>query len=792
MTEPRSGVTELNGLTAADVAARVADGRVNAVPAAPSRTLGQIVRANVITPVNAIIGVLFVLIMIAAPGADALFAGVVVSNAVLGILQEVRAKRTLDQLAVLAAPRARVRRDGEVVEVAVGEVVADDLVLLEPGDQAVVDAEVLDARGLELDESLLTGESDPVVKEVGDQVLSGSFVAAGSGACRATRIGGASYAAELAEEARRFQLVNSELKNGINLILRWLTWVIPPVSLLLAWSLWQVEPWREAVRGTVAAAVAMVPDGLVLLTSISMIVGVLSLARRKALARELASVELLARVDVLCLDKTGTITTGRITFADLEPVSRDGAVDETGLRDALGALAASDPAPNATLQAIGAAFPDDPGWTISSAVPFSSARKWASTTFDDRGTWFLGAPEMLLDGADPLRAAVADRAAAGRRVILVASSAGEVVDEQIPDDLVPRAFVLLEDEVRPDAPEILDYLTSQGISLKVISGDHPTTVAAVARRAGIEPGRERDARELPEDGSEIREAMGSATVFGRVTPHQKRAMVGALQADDHVVAMTGDGVNDVLALKDADMGIAMGSGSSASRAVAQLVLLDDAFSTFPRALAEGRRVINNIERIANLFIVKATYAVLLAAVIGITQVPFPFLPRHLTLVGSISIGIPGFVLSLYASDRRARTGFIDRALRYSLPAGTVAATATYVVYEVLRRDADVPLAEARTGATLMLLAIGLVVLTQLARPLVPSKLALIAAMGASYLVTLNVSWLADYFQLFMPPTDTWWVLGAAFLVATAILIVGPRWVPAWGVSLEDDPDGPSS
>ncbi|MEO1062743.1 MAG: HAD-IC family P-type ATPase [Actinomycetota bacterium] len=787
MTDAPADLDPERGLSADEVAARIADGRVNLVPGAPTRTFSQIVRANVLTPVNGIIGVLFVLIMIAAPGADALFAGVVVSNSVLGIAQEVRAKRTLDRLAVLAAPRARVRRDGEVVEVAVDEVVADDLILLEPGDQAVVDAEVLDARGLELDESLLTGESDPVNKEPGDQVLSGSFVAASSGACRATRIGGASYAAELAEEARRFQLVNSELKNGINLILRWLTWIIPPVSLVLAWSLWQVEPWREALRGTVAAAVAMVPDGLVLLTSISMIVGVLSLARRKALARELASVELLARVDVLCLDKTGTITTGRITFAELELV--DEADGDAPV--ALAALAASDPAPNATLLAIAEAFPSDPGWTVDSAVPFSSARKWASTTFAGHGTWLLGAPEMLLDDDDPLRDVVAAHAAVGRRVILLASSTEEIVDERRPAVISPRAFVLLEDEVRPDAPEILGYLRSQGIALKVISGDHPTTVAAVARRAGIEPGEERDARELPEEGDEIRDAMGSTTVFGRVTPHQKRAMVGALQADEHVVAMTGDGVNDVLALKDADMGIAMGSGSSASRAVAQLVLLDDAFSTFPRALAEGRRVINNIERIANLFIVKATYAVLLAAIVGITQVPFPFLPRHLTLVGSISIGIPGFVLSLYSSNRRARTGFIERAVRYSLPAGAIAATVTYVVYEVLRRDDDVSLAEARTGATLMLLAIGLVVLAQLARPLIASKIALIGAMAASYLVALNVSWLAEYFQLFMPPTDTWWLLAAAFGIAAIALLVGPRLVPSWGAAVAADPIEPA-
>ena len=787
------GATAPTGLTAEEVAERRADGRVNAVPDAPSRTFRQIVRANVLTPVNGIIGVLFVLIMIAAPGADALFAGVVVSNSLLGILQEVRAKRELDRLAVLAAPRARVRHDGEVAEIEVGEVVADELLVLEPGDQVVVDAEVVTSNALELDESLLTGESDPVEKVAGDEVLSGSFVVAGSGMCRATRICGSAYAVTLAEEARRFKLVNSELKRGIDQILHWLTWIIPPVSLLLAWSLAQVEPWEEAVRGTVAAAVAMVPDGLVLLTSVSMIVGVLALARRRALARELASVELLARVDILCLDKTGTITTGHIGFHELEPV---GDLDGSAVETVLAALAAADPAPNATLRAVGDAMGPPPAWPVLELVPFSSARKWAATSLDDGSgpqgtTWLLGAPEMLLDDDDPLRERVGERASSGQRVILLARSRVPVVDERRPEVVEPCAFVVLEDEVRPDAPEILGYLREQGIGLKVISGDHPATVAAVARRAGIdlEPGTERDARELDDEES-LRKAIGQTTVFGRVTPHQKRAMVGALQDDEHVVAMTGDGVNDVLALKDADMGIAMGSGSAASRAVAQLVLLDDAFGTFPRALAEGRRVINNIERVANLFVVKATYAVLLAAMVGIAQVPFPFLPRHLTLVGSISIGIPGFVLALYPSDRRARPGFIDRTLRYSLPAGAVAAIATYVVYDVLRRRSDVELDEARTAATLVLLSIGLVVLTQLARPLVLSKVALVAAMATSYLVALNVSWLAEYFQLFMPPRETWWILGVATVAAGLVLVIGPRLVPAWRAVVLDDGSTP--
>lgn len=767
----------LTGLSSAEVRERVAAGRVNAVPEAPSRTLGQIVRANVFTPVNAIIGTLLVLILIAAPGPDALFAGVVISNSVLGIVQELRAKKTLDELAVLSAPKARVVRDGVSTEVAVGEVVADDVLELAPGDQVVVDGEVLSEVGLELDESLLTGESDPVAKDVGDGVMSGSFVSAGSGYYRADKIGAEAYAADLAEQARRFTLVHSELRAGINLILRWLSWIIPPVALLLLWSLLDAEDeWQEALRGTVAAAVAMVPDGLVLLTSLSMIVGVLALARRKALAKELASVELLARVDVLCLDKTGTITTGEIAYAGLEPLPD---MDESSIGSALGALAAADPNPNATLAAIGGAH-GDPGWEVTEVVPFASSRKWAAVGFAENGTWYLGAPEMLVAGDARVADRVKANADAGHRVVLLARSEMPLVDETVPPDIQPASLVLLEDEIRPDAPEILDFFARQEITLKVLSGDHPSTVAAVARRAGI-AGADTgyDARELPAEPRALGRVLGETAVFGRVTPHQKRAMVGALQSEGHVVAMTGDGVNDVLALKDSDMGIAMGAGSSSTRAVAQLVLLDNSFATLPLVLSEGRRVVNNIERVANLFVVKATYAVLLAALVGLASVPFPFLPRHLTLVGTFSIGVPGFFLALYRTDRRARPGFVRRVLGYSLPAGLVAGVSTFVAYTILREYSEVELDEARTAATVVLLAIGLVVLTQLAQPLTPSKLGLVAAMATSYLVVLNVTFLREFFAMDMPPTDTWWVMAVTIAVAALLLVFGPRAIRFW-------------
>ena len=763
-----------SGLTTAEVAERLADGRVNDVPDAPVRTTSEIFRANVLTPINAIMGALFALILVAGFPGDALFAGVIVSNSIIGTVQELRARRTLTNLAVLSAPGARVVRDGTATDINVSGVVADDLLELRPGDQVVVDGVVVDALGLEVDESLLTGEADPVDKAVGDRVLSGSFVAAGTGHVRATGIGSESYAAALAEEARRFTLVDSELRSGVNSILRWLTVIIPPAAGLLLLRLLVTEDlWEEALRGTVAAAVAMVPDGLVLLTSLSFIVGVVALARRKALARELASVELLARVDTLCLDKTGTITTGEIAFAGIETI---GATTTDEAAGAVGAMAAVDPAPNATLAALASAL-DAPDWTATTTVPFSSARKWAAADFDGRATFHLGAPDILLPKGEwaVARERVAELAESGQRVlVLTRSSAGTCGTETLPAARLPMCLILLEDTVRPEAPEILAWFAEQGVSLKVISGDHPATVAAVARRAGV-PGADHwiDARDLPDDPEALADAVAAGAVFGRVTPHQKRAMIDALQSRGHTVAMTGDGVNDVLALKDADMGIAMGSGSSASRAVAQLVLLDDQFSTLPRVMAEGRRVINNVERVANLFITKATYAVLLTALVGLFGVPFPFLPKQLTLIGTISVGVPGFFLALAPDASLVRPGFLPRVLRYALPAGTAAAAATFAAYEVVRRS-DATLEAARTSATLTLLGISLVVLLGISRPLRPWKVGLAGAMGAWYALTMAWSFPRDYFELVIPPTSAWLTAAVCTAVGGLLVAVLPR------------------
>ena len=777
-----SAVTaDLAGLTADEVAQRVADGRVNAVPNAPVRTLGEMIRANVLTPVNAILLTLLVLILLAEAPGDALFVGVVVSNSVIGVVQELRARQALRRLAVLSAPRARVRRDGESHEIDVGGVVADDLLELASGDQVVVDGEVLDGIGLEVDESLLTGESDAVPKSPGERVMSGSFVAAGSGIYRAQGIGAASYAAQLSEQARRFALADSELRRGVNQILRVLVWLIPPATALLLWRLVGAEDhWQEALRGAVGAAVAMVPDGLVLLTSLAFVAGVVALARRNVLAKELAAVELLARVDTLCLDKTGTITTGEISFESVHPM---GAWDDAAAMAALGAMAAADPSPNATTAAVASACAAPEGWQVLGVEPFSSARKWSSAEFADRGLFYLGAPDMLLTaGDDEARRCVDGWSADGRRVLLLSRAEGGTGGDGPAPARQAVAVVVLGDTIRPDAPEILAYFHDQGVDLKVISGDNAATVSAVAQRAGV-PGAAAymDARELPTDDAELGEIMQRTAVFGRVTPHQKRAMVKALQASGRTVAMTGDGVNDVLALKDADMGIAMGSGSAASRAVAELVIMDDSFATLPSVVDEGRKVINNVERVSNLFIAKAVYALLITAAIGIMGVSFPFLPRHLTLIGTFSIGVPGLFLALAPSTELVRPGFLRRVLRFSAPAGALAAICTLVVYEIARRASSATLIEARTVATMTLLGLGLVILMVTSRPLRPWKFGLAGAMALLYGVVMAAGGLRDYFELDLPPAWLWGPVVAGVVVGGAAIVALARVVPGLSI-----------
>jgi cation-transporting P-type ATPase E len=781
------------GLNAAEVAERVRDGRVNDVPGSPTRTVAQIVRANIFTRFNALLGAMLAIILVVGPIQDALFGFVLVANALIGIVQELRAKRTLDRLTLLTAPKARVIRDGEAREIAVGEVVLDDLLDLAPGWQVVVDGEVVATDGLEVDESLLSGEPDPVLKRPEDQVMSGSFVAAGSGRYRATRVGADAYAVKLAADARRFTLTRSELRGGIDRILTYVTYAIVPTATLLFVSQLRARgSWREAVSGAVAGTVAMVPEGLVLLTSLAFAVAVVRLARRRVLVQELQAVEGLARVDVLCIDKTGTLTEGRLSVERVAPMPGVTQVDV-----ALAALASRDASPNATMRAIAegstAGMADGPqGWTPVDAVPFSSARKWSAVAFREQGAWILGAPDVLLAGRDApadLVAQIAEESEAGNRVVLLAT-APALDGEALPSDLMPAAVVVLGDRPRPDAAETLRYFAEQDVRVKVISGDSPTTVGAVARELGLEgAGEPQDARGLPEDPDELGEVLERHSVFGRVSPQQKRAMVRALQGHGHTVAMTGDGVNDALALKDADIGVAMGSGSDATRSVAQLVLLDSTFDALPPVVAEGRRVLGNIERTSGLYLNKTVYAMLLSLATGVASFVFPFLPRHLTLVGAITIGIPSFFLALAPNEDRFRPGFVNRVLRFAIPTGSLAAIATFVAYAVAKQEPGVSLLQAQTAAVMVLTWIGLLVLSILAAPLTRERLILIWSMAGLFLLILNWPAARAFFALEIPPVIVWL---AAFGIAALVWSFARLFVPGdrpLGPRLADELDG---
>jgi cation-transporting P-type ATPase E len=745
------------GLTSAQVAEQRSRGLTNAGGEHTSRSVAHILRANILTRFNLILGVLLAVILAVGQPQDALFGIVLVANALIGIGQELRAKRTLDRLAVLSAPRVRVVRDGAPREVAVDGLVAGDLVDLRAGDQLVADGVVRDSASLQADESLLTGESEPVDKQAGDRLLSGSFVVAGSGDYQATGVGAEAYARKLAAQARRFTVVRSELVAGINQILRYVTWAIPPVAALLIISqLHTHQTVREGATSTVAALVGMVPQGLVLLTSVAFGVAAVTLARRHVLVQQLPAVEGLARVDVVCFDKTGTLTDGTIAFDSLIRLD-----DQAPAEAALGALA-DDEARNATLAAIGQAFPPPQGWARQDAVPFSSARKWSAASFAGHGTWVLGAPEIVLAGSrDGLLPQGADLAATGQRVLALAGTTGPLDGQKLPQGLHAVAFIVLAERLRSDAPQTIAYFAAQGVALKVISGDSPRTVSAVAARAGVPHAADPvDARDLPDDPGPLGALLEEHFVFGRVTPHQKESMVKALQARGHTVAMTGDGVNDVLALKLADIGVAMGSGAPATKAVAELVLLDNSFATLPGVVAEGRRVTANIERVANLFITKTVWATLLAVAAGAALLPYPFLPRHLTIIDTLAIGVPSFFLALAPNRRRYVPGFVGRVLRFAVPAGLIIAAATFSAY-ALARARGLPLAEQRTAATLVALLLSLCVLALLAIPLTWRRIALLVAAVAAFVLLFPAPAVRNFYALALPRG----AIGATLLIA---------------------------
>jgi cation-transporting ATPase E len=751
---------------------RTRAGLHNQTPNDSSRSIWNILRVNVLTLFNGIVVGGFLLLVVLGHWKDALFGFAALANSVIGVVQEYRAKRLLDRLAFLHAPTARVLRDGVVQEILVGTVVQDDILVVRAGDQVPADAVVLDDDGLEIDESLLTGESEPVDKSTGDEILSGSLVVGGHGRARVVRVGAESYASRLTVEAKRFTLFNSEIRNSLNRLLGWITWLLLPVSAIVingqmqAYGGWQHAvasgAWKDASVGAVASIIAMIPLGLVLITSVAFALGGIRLAKMNVLVQELPALEGLARVDVLCIDKTGTLTDGAMVFDGTHGTD---ALPPPGWEQVLGWFGA-DPVANTTARCLANEFSACDGLEAQSSILFSSERKWSAVTFSDHseaaGTWILGAPEFVLspgnDSADATLQLATILARKGLRTLVLAHSAeppslsGDLSAPSLPGALSPVTLLTFRERVRTDAAETLNYFREEGVEIRVLSGDDPLTVAAVAREVGVQAAGGFDARTLPENLDELGEILEHNAVFGRVTPYQKRDIVRALQSRGHVVAMTGDGVNDALAMKEADIGIAMDSAAAATKAVSRLVLLDGRFDRLPVVVAEGRRVIANIERLAMLFLTKTTYIVILSVIFGALLWEFPFLPRQLSATDGLTIGIPSFFLALMPNTSRYLPGFLKRSLSFALPAGAIIAAAL-ISLGVYARFGPAHPDGYQTSAVITLALVGFWVLVVLSRPLTFRRLLIIGSMYAGLALALFVPVVRDFFSLPWPPPD---------------------------------------
>jgi cation-transporting ATPase E len=711
----------IRGLTSEEVKQRIKEGKVNHIPKTPSRTMSQIIRANLFTRFNAINFVLAAIIILAGSPKNAIFVGVIIVNTLIGVVQEVKAKRTLEKLSVISAAHAKVLRDGEIKEVPIEEIVLDDVIYLETGMQILADGNVLNSNGLEIDESMLTGEADAISKHYGEELLSGSFVVSGEGYAIVTKVGKETYSSTLAEEAKQFKIINSELQAAIDKIFKVIIWIVPPLSALLIITQLRIpgNTWQDASIGAVSGIIGMIPEGLVLLTSATFIVSIIKLSKYDTLVQELSATEVLARVDVLCLDKTGTLTQGDLRLAEVKNIGHRKSEE---IDTILSALIHNLPSNNPTQKAILDKYEEyDKSIKCIDKIAFSSKRKWSGATFENLGTWILGAPEIVLNKEYHfIENLVKEEAKKGKRVLLLAELNNKLNDN-LEGKIESVALILIEDIIREAAPNVLRYFNSQGVDVKIISGDSPITVSEVSRRAGVNQWENYiDARKLPEDNEKLKNLIKKTTVFGRVTPHQKKRIVLALQEMGHTVAMTGDGVNDVLALKSSDCGIAMANGSDATKAVAQLVLMKSDFTALPKVLEEGRKQINNLERVSELFLSKTIYSIILAFVCSMLFIEFPILPIQLSLVGSCAIGIPSFFLALLPSTGGVKKGFLTRILTVSIPNGILLALFTLITF-IISIQMKLPMDYSRTLAVLMFSGISMVVLFRVARPLTKFK-----------------------------------------------------------------------
>ena len=696
----------MTGLTDEQVNARIAEGKVNADENPNTRTYKQIVRENTLTFFNFLNLVLLVLVLLVGSYKNAFFVCIIIINTLIGIAQEIRAKKTIDKLAILTARKSVVIREGQKWTVPTEELVLDDVVCLKTGDQVPADARILEG-SLEVNESLLTGESDNLPKNEGDELFSGSFVTSGEACCQIIHVGKDNYAAQITSEAKEFKRHNSELKNSLNAILKVISSIIVPLGALLFYKQYYIvgDTFRDSVVSMVAGVLGMIPEGLVLLTSVALTLGALVLANKKTLVQELYCIETLARVDTLCLDKTGTITEGTMCVERVEPYVSTGRVET--------AVTGSEPAEsteaeeqvqtdsafmeeidvimgnmmyvlkdqNATIDALRKRFPAKQDMTLEHVIPFSSDRKYSGAVFEEKGTYLMGAAQFLFpEDNEELTEKCQAYAEEGLRVLVLAHSSQNAEGTELPEGLEPLALMLLTDVIREEAPDTLAFFDSQEVDLKVISGDDPVTVAAIARRAGLKNADSYvDATTLTTE-EELQDAVAQYSVFGRVTPQQKKAMVQALQSQGHTVAMTGDGVNDVLALKEADCSIAMAQGSDAAKNIANVVLLDSNFASMPHIVNQGRRVVNNIRTAASMFLIKTMFSVMLSLLTIFFGNAYPFEPIQMSLISACAVGIPTFLLAQENNYEKIDHTFLRHVFINAFPA---AITITFCVFAVM-------------------------------------------------------------------------------------------------------------
>lgn len=749
ITNTNNNLNRIKGLTSQEVNQRILDGKVNFIPKVPSRTIGQILRANIFTFFNGLNAVLALVVILAGSPKNALFAGVIFMNTLIGVLQELRAKSIIEKLSLLNTSNITVIRDNKEIEIPIDNLVIDDIMLLTPGTKIAVDGIMIEDNNLEVDESLLTGETDPVLKNNSSKVLSGSYVISGSGYAKVTDVGTDTYAAKLAEEAKRFKLINSELQSAVQKILKLLTKIIIPTSILLVITqiIFNDATWQESAIAVTSGIIGMVPEGFVLLTSTTLIVAIIKLSKWNVLIQELPATEVLARVDTLCLDKTGTLTVGNLKFSHLKLLDDS---NESFIETILSSVVHAVPTINPTQRAIMDKFPLKNSLKVKNTIPFSSATKWSAVEFEKEGAYVLGAPEMILGNKySAIKKEVDNEAKLGRRVLLLAQVNEEKLLNNLLEDVKGKALIFIEDIIRKEAPTTLKYFSKEGVNIKVISGDNPLTVAAIAKKAGVKDADKCiDASTLPDDLDALADIMENNSVFGRVTPHQKQQMVKALHSKNHVVAMTGDGVNDVLALKESDCGIAMASGSDATKAVAQLILLNSDFSVLPRVVAEGRKLINNLEKVSELYLSKTVYSIIMCLILGVLLVPYVILPIHISLIGSLAIGIPSLFFAITPNTERVQKNYLKRILSTSIPNGIIISIFTLIPY-LFCYYSGMDLESSRTIAVLILGSLSLIILLKVAKPISALKLGIVIIMASLFILAFLIPLGREFFSLVM-------------------------------------------